>query len=167
MKLLNDILAFMAQYQFDPLLAAKTIGATAAIFVFFQRIHSANQARVAKSINDAIIKINDLCIDAFYKNDPQLRVKVLMHITFLEAQINSFPYGGAIQQYRNSIAQKFRDEADHLYREYEEAITYNTPIENKGVIITDDSTREAMIDNITGKALNLSKMIESQLSLIF
>lgn len=165
MKLLDNLILLFNQYQFDFVITAKLLGVLTAVFVFFYRVHSNNQTRVAKSINEAVIKINDLCIDSFYKDDKQLRLKVLMLLSFLEVQLNNFPYAGTVSKFLNKNTRLFYLEADLLFRNYEESITYNTPIENKGISLTEDA-KEAKIDEITAASLALIKMIDEQLKIV-
>lgn len=153
---------YIQNYEFDPFVAVSVF---AAFFVFFYRVHSTNQIRMAKSIADAVLKINDLCVDAFYKNDPQLRLKALMLLSFLEMQLTGFPYAGAMSRFIPYRSNNIRTEIDVLFRAYEDCITYNTPIENKSLEFSEED-KERQIDKITNAGINLVKALDQQIAII-
>jgi len=144
----------------------KFLGGIAGAYLFIHRIHTAHQARYYKAISDELVKINDMCIECFC-DDTKLELlshKIMMHLSFVGQQIEGFPYAGPLRNFVTFFVTRQKKKADSLFRQYEDSIMKDTPIENKTAKLDDI---DLTIDKITNSALELTMFLDNQLRYIY
>ncbi|MEC7118739.1 MAG: hypothetical protein VXW65_02400, partial [Pseudomonadota bacterium] len=117
------------------------------LYAFLKRIHSVNQQRAIKSLNDELIKTNDFFLEFLIMKNQENELdaktklaleiaqkKTLNHIDYLELQIFSFPYGGPVtslflMHIRIDKSPRKR-KADELFFDYQSSLTDETPLQN-------------------------------------
>lgn len=141
---------------------AKLVGGFFAFITFWHRVHTGHQTRFHKSISDELSKINDMCVEFVFEESKrnQLSKKILTHLTLLEHQLISFPFSGFFTSQFTLLNKWYKRKSDVLFRDFEDAIMKDSPIENSSKELDDI---DLFLDNITNKSVILLKFLEVHL----
>ncbi|RYY79891.1 MAG: hypothetical protein EOO69_04270 [Moraxellaceae bacterium] len=138
----------------------KCIGLFLSAYVVLQRFHAQLQMKNLKTISDEVIKINDFCLEfsiryeyflgkeeVIDKKDRTelnvLKKKIDNHITYLNNQIESFPYGNPLNYFYFMITEKYLFnkkslEVDLLKMQYVDAVYKDTILSPEFTLFTED-----------------------------